>query len=61
MEGLSPLGRTPPGVRELKLQIFPMLIDLLSRTPPGVRELKHLICVVHSLTCLVAPLPGCVN
>ena len=34
-------GRTPPGVRELKLRVWSKVNLLkLSRTPPGVRELK---------------------
>ena len=34
--------RTPPGVRELKQAMMPILWLLVSsRTPPGVRELKH--------------------
>ena len=34
-------GRTPPGVRELKLFDFVCVVgDVAGRTPPGVRELK---------------------
>ena len=35
------VSRTPPGVRELKLEsLHPKLGNLPGRTPPGVRELK---------------------
>ena len=34
-------GRTPPGVRELKLLCLVTPLVMQSRTPPGVRELKH--------------------
>ena len=34
-------GRTPPGVRELKLNLRRNKLILQSRTPPGVRELKR--------------------
>ena len=33
-------SRTPPGVRELKLEGRARPRELQSRTPPGVRELK---------------------
>ena len=33
-------SRTPPGVRELKLEVLGLLRLEVSRTPPGVRELK---------------------
>ena len=32
--------RTPPGVRELKLDVIAEEADTDRRTPPGVRELK---------------------
>ena len=35
-------GRTPPGVRELKLYRHPDIKRIVGRTPPGVRELKLL-------------------
>ena len=34
------IGRTPPGVRELKHQVQVKQNNVLRRTPPGVRELK---------------------
>ena len=35
------MGRTPPGVRELKLLLDSIVRQLsVCRTPPGVRELK---------------------
>ena len=38
-----PSRRTPPGVRELKLDLCQLENnEVLSRTPPGVRELKQL-------------------
>ena len=33
-------SRTPPGVRELKLDELELEADGTRRTPPGVRELK---------------------
>ena len=40
-------GRTPPGVRELKLGILQLRYRwLASRTPPGVRELKPSVLVL---------------
>ena len=54
-------GRTPPGVRELKLIDSLYYGDRSCRTPPGVRELKLLKCGEDGLTIGVAPLPGCVN
>ena len=39
--GLSIVGRTPPGVRELKLhESLHTAVEVDRRTPPGVRELK---------------------
>ena len=35
------MGRTPPGVRELKHFSQAPTIGMLRRTPPGVRELKQ--------------------
>ena len=36
------VGRTPPGVRELKLvPALHSVLTRLGRTPPGVRELKR--------------------
>ena len=36
------LRRTPPGVRELKLDMLGYGFEItISRTPPGVRELKQ--------------------
>ena len=56
------LGRTPPGVRELKpLRVLPLLRLTLSRTPPGVRELKLRQRRQGDRSTEVAPLPGCVN
>ena len=38
---MSGAGRTPPGVRELKLSVGQRLkLGMPCRTPPGVRELK---------------------
>ena len=34
-------SRTPPGVRELKLELRAPVVQSSRRTPPGVRELKH--------------------
>ena len=53
--------RTPPGVRELKLNQSLSNIVKFGRTPPGVRELKPLLGSLLSLELAVAPLPGCVN
>ena len=54
--------RTPPGVRELKLDgVGRGRCALPGRTPPGVRELKLVSVVFVALVLLVAPLPGCVN
>ena len=37
-----PPRRTPPGVRELKLEGVAIIKEAYRRrTPPGVRELKH--------------------
>ena len=53
--------RTPPGVRELKLQSCESALQSLRRTPPGVRELKLLTKLIAQGVVEVAPLPGCVN
>ena len=54
-------GRTPPGVRELKLHDCSHIYMIDGcRTPPGVRELKRPIGK-DLLQLTVAPLPGCVN
>ena len=54
-------GRTPPGVRELKLMYLVLTLVLTRRTPPGVRELKLLNHAPNDRELHVAPLPGCVN
>ena len=36
-------GRTPQGVRGLKLRLAPLVIKLICRTPQGVRGLKQVI------------------
>ena len=59
MKALS--RRTPPGVRELKLDMALTFNLSYSRTPPGVRELKQSRWLGLWVIDLVAPLPGCVN
>ena len=53
--------RTPPGVRELKLDMALTFNLSYSRTPPGVRELKLYFQLLLFVQKDVAPLPGCVN
>ena len=55
------LGRTPPGVRELKHDGKQRDVRQSGRTPPGVRELKPSYRVHERGGGRVAPLPGCVN
>ena len=40
------MGRTPPGVRELKQAVKASRSNKRSRTPPGVRELKHFLGLI---------------
>ena len=41
------LSRTPPGVRELKLDMLGYGFEItISRTPPGVRELKLSLSII---------------
>ena len=50
MQRLRPkgLGRTPPGVRELKLTgVGVAHVPPLHRTPPGMRELKRRAVLHH--------------
>ena len=54
-------GRTPPGVRELKLVEDASQSGGKGRTPPGVRELKRQMRSIFERVGQVAPLPGCVN
>ena len=56
------VGRTPHGVRELKLVLtVAHLQDHYRRTPHGVRELKHRRAGTMSPRHRVAPRTGCVN
>ena len=54
-------GRTPPGVRGLKLSPAAIVVRPQGRTPPGVRGLKLVISAVEDSTPHVAPHPGCVD
>ena len=48
---VSAFGRTPPGVRELKLVCgLGAVLTAMRRTPPGVRELKLMLDAI--LRCL---------
>ena len=52
------MGRTPPGVRELKLLLDSIVRQLsVCRTPPGVRELKLVISDTEPMLLCRTP-PG---
>ena len=54
----DPVGRTPPGVRELKRGIIRDLARRICRTPPGVRELKHIASLRFLIVHLSHPSRG---
>ena len=51
-------GRTPPGVRGLKLSSLLRYSAICCRTPPGVRGLKPLQCQMITSPCESHPARG---